>query len=362
MSRPEAELDRLLAPAAWAAAALYRALPALVAVAALAYALSGMTVVQADEVALVLRGGRLLGAGAAAARPPGLVFALPRPIDEVVSVAVKRVEESTISTLHFARTENDDDGEGQRTRYLVSSRTSIDPEQVGYALTGDRNVLHASFVVRWQVTDPAAFRLRHADMDSLIDAAISAAAVRAIGEVGVDALLSEGRQDLTTRVQRQAQRRLDRVASGVQLLAVELTDLSPPQQVKEEFAEVQGAFITAETRRREAQEYAAVQVPAARADRGRLVTAATAEATARRAQAEAEGGAFVALAAEVATDRALGRDRLYREAIERVLRDAGAVRFVPPPVGARYSGFRLELGGADPVPAPLGTIPAAVDP
>jgi membrane protease subunit HflK len=362
VSRRDPELRRLLDPAARLGLGLYRALPWAVAVLAAAYVLSGITVVQADEVALVLRGGRLVGAGAGAAQPPGLLFSLPRPFDEVLRVPVKRVEASEVNTLHFARAEAGPDGDERRTRYLVSSRMSIDPEQVGYALTGDRNVLHAALVVRWQVRDPVAATLRHADLAPLIDAAISAAAVQSLGEQSVDAVLSEGRQALVLQIQRRAQARLDRVGAGVGLLAVELTDLSPPHQVKEEFAEVQGAFITAETRRREAEEYAAVQVPAARSDRGRLVSEAQAAAAAQVATAHAAAEAFRALSAEARREPGVLRERLYREAIEAILKDAGAVRFVPPPIGARYTGLRLELGAPAAAPAPVRPLPEGLDP
>jgi membrane protease subunit HflK len=161
---------------------------------------------------------------------------------------------------------------------------------------------------------------------------------------------------------RRALARLDRVGAGIGILAVELTDLSPPHQVKEEFAEVQGAFITAETRRREAEEYAAVQVPAARADRGRLVSEAQAEAAAQVAAARAAAAAFAALSAEARREPGVLRQRLYREAIEAILKDAGAVRFVPPPVGPRYTGLRLELGPSAGPPAPVRPLAEGLDP
>jgi len=37
------------------------------------------------------------------------------------------------------------------------------------------------------------------------------------------------------------------------------------------------------------------------------------------------------------------RERLYRDAVERAIGSAGLVRWVPPPTGGRYSGFRITL-------------------
>ena len=57
----------------------------------LLYALSSLTVVRPDQVAVVLRWGRLVGASPALQQHgPGLLLALPRPIDQVIRVPIKR--------------------------------------------------------------------------------------------------------------------------------------------------------------------------------------------------------------------------------------------------------------------------------
>ena len=53
-----------------------------------------------DEVAVILRWGRLVGdTPALQEHGPGLLFAFPRPIDRVVRVQVKHVWEVPVSTL-----------------------------------------------------------------------------------------------------------------------------------------------------------------------------------------------------------------------------------------------------------------------
>ena len=65
---------------------------------AVLYALSGITIVKPDEVAVVLRWGRLVGdTPALQQHGPGLLFAFPRPMDEVVRVQVKHVWEVPVS-------------------------------------------------------------------------------------------------------------------------------------------------------------------------------------------------------------------------------------------------------------------------
>ena len=66
--------------------------------------LSGITIVKPDEVAVILRWGRLVGdTPALQEHGPGLLFAFPRPVDRVVRVQVKHVWEVPVSTLTAAR-------------------------------------------------------------------------------------------------------------------------------------------------------------------------------------------------------------------------------------------------------------------
>ena len=46
------------------------------------------------------------------------------------------------------------------------------------------------------------------------------------------------------------------------------------------------------------------------------------------------------------------RERLYRDAVERAITHAGGVRWVPPPIGGSYHGFRITL-------RPTGSLPKA---
>jgi membrane protease subunit HflK len=106
---------------------------------------------------------------------------------------------------------------------------------------------------------------------------------------------------------------------------------------------VQSAFIGAETSRKEAQAYAETVVPLARAQADATVQAARGEAEANRAAAAGDAAAFLALSREYRANPQVVRERLYRDAVERAVADAGRVRWVPPPNGARYSGFRITL-------------------
>jgi len=304
---------------------------------------SGATTVQPDEVALVLRFGELRNRGTAqAVHQPGFLFALPKPFDEVRRLKVKKVYQQQIKGLHFTAMQ----GPGQPVTFLSS--VSIDPEKVGYALTGDGNVIHLSFVANYQITDPIAYAFQVVDSTEMISYAVQSSAIRKVGSSAVDKILSDGRQDLIDSIEAHSQRRLDELNAGVTLLSLEVVDLAPPYQVKSEFNAVQSADIEAQTAIQEAEEYRVAQRPLAESESNRKLQQARSVALQQIAEAEAEANSFERLMVEYKKNPEVVHSRLYREGIENALKDVGGIQFVPAPQGSRYQeGFRITISAKE---------------
>jgi membrane protease subunit HflK len=319
---------------------------------ALLYAVSGVTVIRPDEVGVVKRWGRLLS-GSAATREhgPGLLFAFPPPIDEVVRVKTRYVRELSIQ---LAPPEN------------AMGGARLDPLTVGYALSGDQNVVHVKLVARYRVRDPAAWAFHGPPSEEIVRTEVSAATIRSLGELSVDHVLAEGRKDLIQRVTQRTQAGLDAAHSGLELVALELTDLAPPRALVKEFEAVQTAYIGAETQKKEAQTYRQDVIPRAQAVADAGVQSARADAATNRARAQGDVKAFLALEREYRANPGVVRERLYRDAADRAIASAASVRWVPPPAGGRYAGLRVLVGpepaqentsGTTPRPSPAGEIP-----
>src|ERR1700676_3479987 len=96
------QIGQLAAPIARLLDGAWQRMHWWVATMAVLYALSGITIVKPDEVAVILRWGRLVGdTPALQEHGAGLLFALPRPMDLVVRVPVKHVWEVSVNTLGF---------------------------------------------------------------------------------------------------------------------------------------------------------------------------------------------------------------------------------------------------------------------
>jgi membrane protease subunit HflK len=325
---PPSELARLAAPLALLADGAWRRMHWWIAVMAILYAASGVTFVKSGEVAVVLRWGRLVEG----LHDPGPMFAFPRPIDEVVRVDVKHVFELRITTLVNAE---------------HTSVDRLDPVTVGYALTGDQNILHVEMVARYHLRDPSEWAFYGPKADDALRVEVTAAMVRSLGEIGIDRVLSDGRTDLVQATQHRAQLGLDAVRAGIELTSLELTRLAPPAMVSREFDAVQSAVIGATTQQKQAQEFAQRAIPRDQAEVDRVTQQARADASAARARAEGAAEAFLALDHEYRQNTAVVRERLYRDAVEKALA-SGSVRWVPPPVNARYDRLRISV---DPGPA-----------
>jgi len=294
---------------------------------------SGITVVGPDEVALVQRFGRFVGAGTAATiHGPGLLFAFPRPFDDVVRVNVKRVYEAELTTLAPPAGE-----------VSLPTTKTIDPVRVGYALTGDHNIVHARFTVHYRISDPVAYVVGTNEPERVLGDVLTSEAVRTVGERAVDQVLAEGRSEFVDTVRDRAQARLDAAGSGTTIVSLELTALIPPGPVAAVFTAVQSAAIAAQTQQQNARTERAGALPAAEARAADRLATATRYAVGTRAAAEADAVAFQALVAEYRRSPAVVRDRLYRDAMGRILAGAGKRDLVPPPLHDRYDGLRITI-------------------
>jgi membrane protease subunit HflK len=327
---PPSEVGRLAAPLVRLLDGAWQRMHWWIATMAVLYLLSGITVVRSDEVAVILRWGRLVGdTPALQEHGPGLLFAFPQPVDQVVRVQVKHVWEVPVSALAAVAT-----GEIEGT---------LDPLTQGYAVTGDQNIVHLSVVARYRVREPAKWAFYGPVSEDILRVEVTSAMVRSLGEMSVDRVLSDGRKDLIAFAARRAQAGLDGASSGLELSSLELTALTPPVILSEDFNAVQTAFISAETKKKDAQAYAASAIPEAQSRSDGALQSARAEVASDLARAKGEADAFRALEREYRANPMVVRERLYRDAVERAISGASNVRWVPPPSGGRYQGFRVTI-------------------
>ncbi len=302
---------------------------------------SGVRVIGPDEVGLVIRMGRLVGeTRAEQIHGPGLLVALPYLIDEVLRVPIKKVQKVEV-------------------RELIGEERSdwVDLTKDGYALTGDRGVVQLAATGRYRVVDPVAYALQVAAPRRVVRDALAAALTRACAGRDIDALLARGKTSLTRAALADARRRIGALSVGVRLVSLELDVVRPPPQTAAAFRDVQSAFIEQKTQIERAKSYANQRQLMAKARARKALLAAKARGDWRRASARGRAQAFAKLARQDARLGVLLRQRLYREAMERIFAKTGARLLVPP--GSGPLRLRIPAGATMLRPRTTPTPPAS---
>lgn len=293
----------------------------------LLFLVSGFQKVESGNIGLVLRFGRLRGASTAEQlKQPGLVLAMPYPIDRLIQVPVKREGEVLVKEVWKELTE-------------LAASNNIDPIMEGYCLTGDQNIVQTQIVAKYRITDPARFQLWVAEPERLVHDAVLASLTQTVAGWRVNDVLRLQREQqgapgsvesLAESVRRLAQQRLDRIDSGMTISALEFKEMHPPRHVVAEFRDVQNARIEMETQKREAEGFVAGKVPAAQAESNRLVKSALAYDNSLKAKAAAELSVFSQLYAEYKKNPSLVASRTLMETMEHMIEKVEKLRFVSP--------------------------------
>ncbi len=335
---------------------------------------SGITMVQPNNIAMVLRLGKLEGkTEAARIKQPGLLLALPYPIDRVIQVPVR--EEGEVTTEEVWKPLDD-----KVLNFM------IDPIKEGYCLTGDQNIVQAKITVKYRISDPVAYEFWIDDPEAILKDAILASLTQTVSSWDVNDVIRLRRlnvgtgetptrdesaaadasvidaaeplaetpavtepaelfevdesstQSLALLVWKDARDRLDALAAGVTITALEFNEIHPPRHVIAWFREVQSQKIGMTTKKREAEGFSKREIPRGVAEANRLVQEATAYRSSLTAQAQAELSVFEQIHAEYVKNPDLVLRRLYIETLEVVFSNVGKLDFLDERTRVIFSG------------------------
>ena len=209
----------------------------LVVAVVICIALSGLKIVDSGNVAVILRFGEIVGDSyEEQVHKPGLLLAFPYIIDEVVMIPTDSVIEQLVTT-HYT------DGN------IMSGSSG------GYVITGDQNIAVISASVKYVISDPVAYALHVADGSSIINASVSNAMITEAATLGVDSLLTDGKDDFNASVLNSAAAKLKAADIGVTISTLELTQVSMPAEVKSIYEQVNSSTVQAATMLQEAAQY-----------------------------------------------------------------------------------------------------------
>lgn len=244
---------------------------------------------------------------------PGLRFKWPRPFQTVTKVPV---QEQLKAEFGF-RTER----AGVRSQYAPGQLLGE-----SLMLTGDLNVAVVEWTTQFRVNDPYKylFKVRglfDISQRSRLDTfrAMNEAVMRAvIGDRSVNEVLTIGRQEIASEVERRLQELADQYETGIKIEQIVLQDVNPPDQVRPAFNEVNQAQQEKERMINEARaEYNSV-IPRSRGEALQTVQQAEGYATDRVNRARGDAERFTALLAAYRRSPEVTRRRIYLETMQAV--------------------------------------------
>lgn len=242
---------------------------------------SSYTIIGTRQEGVVLRFGqyaRTLG--------PGFHFKLPQPIESVDKVEATRVRS-------------------------VADKVAM--------LTRDENIITVDFTVQYQVADARKYLFSLNDPDGTISAAAEAAVRAVVGGSNMDQILSAAGASLVSEAQTALQKTLDGYDSGLRVNEVSFQNVSPPQEVKDAFDDVNNAREDKQSIENGALAYAKKVVPVARGDASRIAAEASGYKAERIARAMGDTERFDLLLKEYKDAPGVTRRRLWLETMEQVL-------------------------------------------
>jgi membrane protease subunit HflK len=268
----------------------------------LIWILSGIYIVEPDEQGVVKRFGKLTRT-----LEPGVHYHLPYPIGTVKKPKVTRIQR-----FEF----------GFRT--VDSDPIPIYEPVVDEALmlTGDENIIDIRFIVQFKVENPEDYLFNVANPDKTIRDAAEATMREIVGQRWVDDVLTTGRSDIQDDARKALQTILDGFQSGLQVIAVQLQSVQPPEPVRDSFKDVISAREEKSKSIGEAEGYRSDLLPRAKGLAARIELEAEAYKEQKIKQAQGDADRFLAILNEYRKAKEVTRKRLYLETMEDILSHA----------------------------------------
>jgi membrane protease subunit HflK len=226
----------------------------------------------------------------------------------------------------------------QTTSYAVKSPPSADAQgdvslqelrPTAPLLTGDENLVVATLLIQYTVSQPKAYLYETADADGLLKRITQHETIGMLAGLSVDEVLTIGRFQIQSRLKKEIQATADAYRLGIQIVSVQIQSIQPPREVAKAFRDVASAREDKHKLVQRARGERNRRMPKARGQAGLIVSEAVAYAQEVVEMAHGDAQRFLAAWEEYRKAKTLTALRLYHEAMEEVLPKAEKAIFNP---------------------------------
>ncbi len=262
----------------------------------LLYLASGIYVIQANEVGVVRRFGRVLPGLV----KPGIHYHLPWPVDLVNKVRIKEV--LRLEAGFYPQTEQWQYG-----------------ELIPYCISGDKNIIHNHFVIQYRISNPRDYLFKSIRPSLLLSELANTTIIKVVSSSPVDYLLTSGKREVELKIKDELQRKINELALGITILSVDTKAVQPPQPVVDAFQDVINAHEEMVTKIHEAENYRNKVIPQARAEAQKIIEEAKAYKFKKISLAKGTAERFEKILAKYHRAGKAVKERIYLNVMEQVL-------------------------------------------
>ena len=270
----------------------------LIGIALVLWMLTGIYVVGPDEVGVVQTFGKY-----SRAAQSGLNYHFPFPIEKVSTPKVTEVKRIEIGFRTVGK-----------NQYQTIARESL-------MLTGDENIVDAEMIVQYKIKDPVAYTFNFIEPELTVRQASEASLRTVIGRHNIDEALTSGKFMIQEESKELIQNILDKYKTGILVVAVQLQDVSPPEQVIAAFKDVASAKEDKNRMVNQAEGYRNDIIPKARGEAQAEIREAEGYKEARISRAEGDVSKFNAVLKEYRKSKEVTETRMFLETAEEILSD-----------------------------------------
>ena len=268
----------------------------LVGIALVLWMLTGIYVVGPDEVGVVQTFGKY-----SRAAQSGLNYHFPFPIEKVSTPKVTEVKRIEIGFRTVGK-----------NQYQTIARESL-------MLTGDENIVDAEMIVQYKIKDPVAYTFNFIEPELTVRQASEASLRTVVGRHNIDEALTSGKFMIQEESKELIQNILDKYNTGILIVAVQLQDVSPPEQVIAAFKDVASAKEDKNRMVNQAEGYRNDIIPKARGEAQAQIREAEGYKEARIARAEGDVSKFNSVLKEYRKSKEVTETRMFLETAEEIL-------------------------------------------
>jgi len=311
--------------------ASFRVLRGVMVLLVVAYLASGVFVVKQHEKAIVLVFGRVSGLGVERIKGPGMHWTWPRPVSEIVRLPAERVQTLNVDSFWYRHEADFQDN--------AAPPVALAPGKEGYLITGDANLLHTRWALRYTLEQPEAVAFGWAALDKSLREEVERAVTRVAAVTPIDKALRTEIEGFRAAAENELRRRCEALDLGVRVQGLDVIAAVPPQQVADAFQEVTKSEMDRARQISDARAYSARTLSEARGEEAKLRSEGLSYQQKIISETSAQADYFEKVFKQYAANPVVVREALLRSTVQRVL--AGVEqKYI---VTSKDSEIRLQL-------------------